>query len=151
MQIQGSDKNRNCNARSCGHLTDPQDGGGERHHGEVVSGCFLVACGDAPELLELGEAALNEVALLVELPIEGVLGGPGRVVGDHRLGVHGGDDDPDVIGIIGGVGEHDLGALALDQGGGLGRVAFVTARQVEGDRATKASHGQMDLSAQAAA
>jgi hypothetical protein len=38
---------------------------GECDDGEVVLGCFLEACCDASELLEFGEAALDEVALCV--------------------------------------------------------------------------------------
>ena len=136
-------------SRWCGHLAQPEDGGGECDDGAVVSSGFLVAGSDAAELLEPGEAAFDEMALLVELPVERVLGGSRGVVGDHRLGIHGGDDCPEVVGVIGGVSQHDLGLVPADQAGSLRHVASVTAGQVEGDRTAKPTHGQVDLGAQA--
>ena len=52
---------------SCGQLPEPHCCGGECNDGEVVAGGFLEAGSDAAELLELAEAALEEVALSVEM------------------------------------------------------------------------------------
>jgi hypothetical protein len=57
-------------SRFCGHLSEPQDDGGESDDGEVVARGFLEAGGDASELLELGEAAFDEMALGVEVAVE---------------------------------------------------------------------------------
>ena len=38
--------------------------------GEEVASGLVVAGGDRPELLEFGEEVLNQVACLVEMPIE---------------------------------------------------------------------------------
>jgi len=78
-------------------------------------GGLLEAGGDAPELLELGDAAFDEVALSIEMGVELVFAGPGGAARDDRLGVLLGDRRADVIGIVGGVGDDRLGRRILQQ------------------------------------
>ena len=44
---------------------------GQFEHGQVVDGCFFVASGDASGLLEPADAALDDVAALVGVGVEG--------------------------------------------------------------------------------
>ena len=87
---------------------------------------------------------------MVELSVEAVLGSSGRVVWDHCDGVHSCDELAEVIGVVGGIGEHDPGALARHKSGSFGYVTFVATGQMKSDRTTKASYGQVDFGAQAA-
>lgn len=52
-------------------IAQPNTGGGELDHGEVVRGALFVARGDAPKMFDFVEKALDEVALFVEFGIEG--------------------------------------------------------------------------------
>ena len=137
--------------RRCGHLPEPEDGGGECDDGEVVSGGFLEAGGDAPELFELGEAALDQVALAVELAVEGVVAGALWRGWDDSGCVHAGHDIAEMRRVIGAVGQHDLRRQAGDERGGLWHVATVTGGEAEGDGVAEPSHGHVDRAAQAAA
>jgi hypothetical protein len=49
---------------------EPNGSGGEVDGGEEISGGFVVAGGDRPELLELAEEILDQMALFVEFAIE---------------------------------------------------------------------------------
>ena len=64
----------------------PQDDGGDGDGGREVGGQLVVASGDAAPVLEPTEHALDEIAALVDLGIEGMEALAGRVIGDHRLG-----------------------------------------------------------------
>ena len=50
-------------------LEPPGDGGGKDDGGEEVSGELIVASGDAPEVLEASEHALDQVALAIECAV----------------------------------------------------------------------------------
>src|SRR3954467_14316542 len=63
-----------------------RDGGGEVDGGGVAGICLVVASGDGPELLQLGEGVLDEMAPTIHVAVEVDLGltvGLGR---DHRGG-----------------------------------------------------------------
>ena len=51
----------------------PDTDGGELDEGEVIGGVLLVAGGDGPEVLELVEEALDEIAVAIEEGAEGGL------------------------------------------------------------------------------
>ena len=137
--------------RWCGQLPEPWDGGGESDNGKVVSSGLLEAGGDAAELLELAEAALDQMALRAEVLVEGVLAGAGRVVGDDSDRALGGDRLGPRVGILGGIGHDDLGGQALDQGVSLRIVAALSAGQGEAHGSTQTPDSQVDLGAQATA
>ena len=62
------------NSRVLGHgliTAQPQSNGGEFDHGEIVGGTLFIARGDASEMTDFVEEELDEVALFVELDIEG--------------------------------------------------------------------------------
>lgn len=91
------------------------------------------------------------MSLGVEMLVEGMLLGARRVVGNDGEGTLGSDGLTEVIGIISGVGHHDLGGETFDQSAGLRGIAFLACRQDEADRTSQASDGQVYLGAQAAA
>ncbi len=111
--------------------------------------CFLEACGDASELLELGEAAFDEVALGVEVLVDPVFAGSGGIVRDDCYGPLFGNRFSQAVAVVGGIGQHDFCRQALDQGIGLRRVALLAGGEREADRASKPAHGHVDLGAQA--
>ena len=78
------------------------------------------------KLLELAEAAFDQVALGIEVGIERMFGRGRRVVGDDGDGVFIGDHGAEGVGVIGRVGDHHLGRQTLDEGRGLRRVACLT-------------------------
>jgi hypothetical protein len=57
---------------SPGSCSAPEDQTGEEYSAAVVAGGLVVAGGDRSPLLEPVEATLDDVALLVELGVEGV-------------------------------------------------------------------------------
>jgi len=64
----------------------PQDDCSDGDGGSEVGGQLIVASGDAAPVLEPTEHALDEIAPLVDVGIEGMEALAGRVVGDYRLG-----------------------------------------------------------------
>ena len=135
--------------RWCGHLSQPKDGGGECDDGEVVACGLLEAGGDAPELLEPGETAFDEVALGVELLVERVLAGARWVAGNDGESALVGDDPAKGVCVISGVGHDDARGQVLDQHGGLGCVPHLAGGEVEAHGAAQAADGEMNLRAQA--
>ncbi len=91
--------------------------------------------GDATELLELGEAAFDEVTLGVEVLVDGVLFRARGIVRDHCGGALGGDGLAEVVGVIGGVGHHHLGRETFDQWTCLRHVPSVAGGEREPYRA----------------
>ena len=59
----------------------PQPQRGELDHGEKFGGELVIACGDAAEVLQLGEEPLDQIALAVEPLVEAGLPARGRMLG----------------------------------------------------------------------
>lgn len=78
---------------------------------------LVVACGDAPELLEFGEHALDEIALLVEAPITrlGIRRSPLRTRRDHSDGPRGLDRIVEVVCVVRSVGNDVARPQAVQQ------------------------------------
>lgn len=98
------------------HSAQPEQGASEVEKGEEVSVAPVVASGDAPEVLELVEAAFNAVALPVAV---GVVGDGHLAVAfgrDHRLHAQAGKPGAQRVGIIGTVRDGPFGADACEQG-----------------------------------
>lgn len=81
----------------------PSDDGCEGDGGGEVCGEFVVAGGDASAVFEAAEHALDEIAQLVGLAIEGMKVLAGWVVGDDRPGAAGDQEEPEVVAVIGGI------------------------------------------------
>src|ERR1700722_20404430 len=109
------------------------------------------SCGDAAELFELVEEALDDVALLVELGVIGTLEGAVPLGRNNRLGVALCDLGAQVIGVVALVGDRDVRGEALNQ---LVRESDVVALAWRADQAHRVSQriaGGVDFGAQAAA
>jgi curved DNA-binding protein CbpA len=138
-------------ARPCGQLSHPEYGGGDGDDSEVVGCGFLEARGDASELLEPAEAAFDEMSLGIEVSIERMLGRSRGVVGDDGERTFAGDRQPEVVGVIGGIGDDDIGGHAVDERSGLRSITGLAGGEDEAHRAAQAANGEMDLGGQAAA
>ncbi len=90
----------------------------------MAGGLFVVG-GDAAELLELAEAAFDEVAFPAERLIEGVLAGAGRAVGDDRDGTCLADGLAEPVGVVGSVGQDNVRPVLAEQGEGPRRIAVL--------------------------
>ena len=82
-------------------------------------GEFVVTCSDSPELLDASEETLDQIAALVEVPIERARVEPIGTRRDHRLAALSGDCFDEGIRVVTLVGHNEFGRLSLDQGFGL--------------------------------
>ncbi len=73
-------------SKACGGSSRVDDGGGEIDHGLEALVCLVGPHGDALELLQLAEEVLDQVAPLVEVPVERQRPGTSRVLRDDDLG-----------------------------------------------------------------
>src|SRR3982074_2980148 len=100
-------------SRPCGQLSDPEYGGGDGDDSEGGGCGFLEARCDASELLEPAEAAFDEMSLGIEVSIERMLARSRGVVWDDGERTFAGDRQPGVVGVIGGIGDDDIGGHAV--------------------------------------
>ena len=56
----------------------------------------------------------------------------------------------EMVGIVGGIGQHRGGPILVERGRGMGRIAAMAGGQDEPDGAAQAAHRQVKLGAQAA-
>ena len=115
-----------------------------------MRGLLIARCHTA-KLLELAEAAFDKVALGIEVSVERVLESTRGIVGNDRLGSFGADGLADVVGIVGGIGDDDVGRCAVEKCPGLRSVALVAGGENEADWAAQPADGKMNFSGQAAA
>ena len=129
---------------------EQDDGGGELNGGEEVSSELVVSCGDAAEVLELVEEALDEVALAVEREVAMARGdaiGLGRDDRGDAPRLQGQDQGVGVIGLVGQEGPRaDPGQQQL----GLAKIAGLTGRQRDADRIAQGIDDDVDLGGQSA-
>ena len=82
-------------------------------------GEFVVTSGDASELLDTSEETFDQIAALVEVPIERTWVEPIGTRRDHRLAALSGDCFDEGIRVVALVGHNEFGRLPPDQGFGL--------------------------------
>ena len=123
---------------------------GESYEAHEVCEKLVVSRGDAPELLELVEEALDAVALFVDGSIVAMLMTALRHGRDDRDGAGVEDGIVQPIGIIGTVGEHMARQQTVDQSFGLADIAALSGRADEAHGVAKRFYGGMDLSGQPA-
>lgn len=130
-------------------MSEPESRGRESDGGEEVSCELVVACGDASEVLELVEEAFDEVALPVELRIDGALVLPVALCGDMRAGAAEGDDLEDGLGVVAavcdGIGSR---AQAVEQGRDGGLVGGLAWRDQQTDGQAAGVDDRVELGAQ---
>ena len=127
-----------------------EPGAGEADEGLEGVCCFAVPCGEAAELLESIEAALDSVALFVEFPVVGSLDLAVAFGRDDGFCAHALDVGEDGVGIEGPVGEHGVGVAVAEQRDGLGAVVALAAGEDEVERQAVFFCQQVDLGRQSA-
>ena len=124
---------------------------GEVNAGQEASCGLVIAGGNGPELLELGEEVLDQMPGLVELFIEGARRLAGFARWDDR-GLAGFSErlEHPLVGIKRLVGDERLGLKRGQQGIGSGQIVLLTAGQMKADRIAKRIHQRVDLGGQPA-
>lgn len=101
----------------------------------ISCGKFIVSCGDAAQVLDAADGALDDVAALVGLAIEGVEVRAAGSVGDGGYSAPGEEQAAQRVAVIGPVsGERDGGGQPVDQIRRDRCVAAMAARDGEGDQ-----------------
>lgn len=110
----------------------------------------VVSGGDAAELLEFADGALDAVAMLVDGWVE--IAGPVHAgsLRDDRPGADRLGMVEDGVCVIGSVGDEVAGGETGDQRQGIGGVIGLTSGQEKADRAAEAVDRQMPLAGQSA-
>ncbi len=106
------------------------------------------AGGDAPEVLELVEAALDAVACAVK---RGVVGDGHLAVAlgrDDRLHAEGGEQRTQGVGVVGAVGDGAFGANAFEQGGCARNLGGLARREQQAQGPPERIAQQVDLGGQ---
>ena len=130
---------------------EPDESGDQVNAGQEASCGLVVAGGNGPELLELGEEVLDQMPGLVELFIEGARCRPGLPRWDHgclagvsqRL-------EHALVGIEGFVGDERLGLKLREQGIGSGQIVLLSAGEMKAGRIAERIDGGVDLGGQPA-
>jgi hypothetical protein len=126
--------------------------GGKLDEGEEGCPELVVAGGDAPELLQLVEEALDLVAVAVErlAPAEALLAV--RCVGNIRDGALRSDQRPNAVGVVALVGDDDGTPLeTLEQRLRAGGVVVLSRRDQQPDRPALRVDPRVDLRGEASA
>jgi hypothetical protein len=130
---------------------EPDESGGEMNAGQEASCGLVVAGGDGPELLELGEEVLDQMPGLVEVSVEGARCRPGLPRWDHGcLAGLGQRFEHPLVGIEGFVGDERLGLKLREQGIGSSQVMLLTTGEMKANRIAKRIHQGVDLGGQPA-
>lgn len=127
----------------------PEAERGEVEAGEVVGGEAVVTGGDAAELLELSDGALDAVAQLVEDGVEGARPGHAGSLRDDRLGPARLDGVEDGVGVVCLVGDDVSGGQAVDQRQRLGGVTALAGGEDEAYRPALTVNGDVPFAGQA--
>jgi hypothetical protein len=119
--------------------------------GQEASRGLVVARGNGPELLELGEEVLDQVPGLVELFVKGArcLAGLARWDDRHLAGFSQRREHP-LVGIERFIGNERLGLKRGQQGIGSGQIVLLTAGEMKADRIAERIHQGVDLGGQPA-
>ena len=132
-------------------LFEPDCDRGEFDEAHEVGEQLVVACGDAAELLELVEEALNDVALLVEIDIVGAFDRSVSLGWDHGLAAGFRNLVAQMIGVVALVSDRDVRGEAFDQLVREGDVVALAWRADQAHRIAKRVARGVDFGAQAAA
>ena len=124
----------------------PDHEGSQGHGGGEVGGELVVTSGDAAPILEPAEHALNQVAQLVGLRIEGMEVLAGRIVRNDRLGAALDQEPPERIAVIRGIGGAQTACWQrLNQAAGDWCVAALARGYLERDGTAATIDNSMDL------
>jgi hypothetical protein len=130
---------------------EPDERGGEVDAGQEASCGLVIAGGDGPELLELGEEVLDQMPGLVELFVKGARCLAGFPRWDDRcLAGFGQRFEHPLVGIERLVGNECLGLKLWEQRIGSSQVMRLTAGEMKADRIAERIDGGVDLGGQPA-
>ena len=130
-------------------MPEPKSGCSKSDSGEEVPGQFVVSRGNAPEVLQLVEEALDGIAQAIEFGIDRALLFAIPLGGDVRLGAVFSNQFEDGFGIVSAVGDGVRGRLeASQQHGHGGFVGGLSGRQSEPERQSVTIDDGVDLRAQ---
>ncbi len=118
---------------------------------EEISGGLVIARGDGTELFEFAEEIFDQVACFVELRVE-LAGRCSVFLGRDHAGLSGGGQRPEdaIVGILGLVGDRQVGGHLRMQGIGSGQIVNLSGGQQEAQRVAEGVDQGMDLDAQPA-
>ena len=118
---------------------------------QEASCSLVIAGGDGPKLLELGEEVLDQMPGRVEVFVKGVRCLAGLARGDdRRLASLGQRLAHALVGIEGFVGDERLGLTRRQQGIRSGQIVLLTASEMKAERIAERIHQGMDLGCQPA-
>ena len=124
----------------------PSDDSGQDDCGGEISGECVVACCDAPPVLEMAERPFDHIAASVSGPIERVELLSGRVLFDLRGGAPIGQEGPERVAVIRGITQQSLrGRDFFHHALGGRQIVTVSLGQVEGDDAAKTIDDGVDF------
>src|SRR5215204_3787201 len=130
---------------------EPDESGGEVNAGQEASCGLVIASGDGPELLELGEKVLDQMPGLVEVFVKGARCLAGLARWDHRrLASLGQRLEHPRVGIERFVGDERLSLKLRQQGICSGQVVLLTAGEMKASRIAERIHERVDLGRQPA-
>ena len=130
-------------------MAEPQAGAGKNDCREEVPGELVVPGGDASEVLEFVEEALDEVALAVESGIDGPLGLSGALGGNVRAAARRGHQIEDGAGVVAAVGDKIAARReAVEQSRHRGAVVGLARSEDDAHREAMGVHHGIDLGAQ---
>ena len=130
---------------------EPDASGGEVNAGQEASCGLVVAGGNGPELLELGEEVLDQMPGLVEVLVKGARCLAGFARGDDRrlAGVSERREHP-LVGIEGLVGNEGVRFQPGQQGIGSGQIVLLATAEMKTNRIAERIHQRVDLGGQPA-
>ena len=119
--------------------------------GQEASCGLVVAGGDGPKLLELGEEVLDQMPGLVEVVVKGARcrAGVPRWDDGHLAGLGQRFEHP-LVGIECFVGDERLGLKRRQQGIRSGQIVLLTAGEMKAERIAERIHQRVDLGGQPA-
>ena len=128
---------------------EPDESGDQVNAGQEASCGLVVAGGNGPELLELGEEVLDQMPGLVEILVKGArcLAGFARWDDRHLAGFSQRREHPRV-GIERLVGDERLSLKLRQQGIGSSQVVLLTAGEMKASRIAERIHERVDLGCQ---
>ena len=137
--------------RACSQSSQPDESASEMDEGQERLGEFVVTRGDASEMLEAGEEALDQIASAVEMSIEGARRqaiGPGR---NHCFGASCLDSSHKMVGIVALVGDHGLARQILDQRRSAIDIGNLPGREDDAQRIAQCIDSHMQFGRQSSA
>ena len=111
--------------------------GREMKGSEKMGISSVVACCDAPKVLELVETTFDAVTKPVGLGVMANDGDAAALGRDHGLCAQAGDEAAKSIAVIASVGDDTTRSLALKQSMGLSEIVVLTRREDEAQRSTE--------------